>query len=154
MSGATNPTVSEVRAPNTSRESMSRPNPSVPSQCCASGGMRRKSISISFGLGSGSSSASAAAATISAIHAAASQNTLPSRRRQGIGAIAGSTAASNTAMADPRIEHGVEQVHDEVQQHEADRDQQHDALQDDEVARVDRADQQPADAGQGEDRLD
>src|SRR5713226_1637139 len=151
--GASNPTVSEVRAPNTRRESMSRPRPSVPSQCRASGGMRRASMSISVGLGIGRRFANMAARTTTAIQAAAAQNMLLRRRRRR-GATAASSAASSAAMADPRVEHGIEHVDREIQQHEADGDEQHHALQDDEVARIDGADQQPADAGQGEDRLD
>ena len=45
-------------------------------------------------------------------------------------------------MADPGIEDGVEQIDDEVHDDEAGANQQHHALQDDEVAREDRADQQ------------
>src|SRR6266550_1160874 len=129
--GASNPTVSEVRAPNT----------------------RRASMSISVGLGIGRRFANMAARTTTAIQAAAAQNMLLRRRRRR-GATAASSAASSATMADPRIEHGVEHVDREIQHHEAHGDEQHDALQDDEVARIDGADQQPADAGQGEDRLD
>src|SRR5262249_20981851 len=150
--GESNPTVSELRAPKISRESMSRPSPSVPSQCCASGGMGRASMSMSVGLWIGRKFASAAATTTIAIHASAAQNTFESRRRRR-GATATSTAVSSTAMADPRVEHGVEHVDREIEQHEADRDEQHDALQDDEIPRVDGADQQATDARQREDRL-
>src|SRR6266536_2322207 len=152
INGERNPTVSEVRAPNTRRASMSRPSPSVPSQCCASGGMRRASMSISLGLGIGKKSADAAATTTTQIQAAAAQNTRLRRRRRR-GATATSTAVSSTAMANPRVEHGVKHVDREIEQHEADGDEQHHALQDDEVARIDRADQQPADAGPREERF-
>src|ERR1700674_5048114 len=152
--GASNPTVSEARAPNTSRDSMSRPRPSVPSQCCASGGMRRASISISVGLEIGRKFANVAARTTTAIQAAAAQNKLVRRRRGATAASSSaSSVASNAAMADPRVEHGIEHVDREIQQHEAHGDEQHDPLQDDEVARIDGADQQPADAGQSGHRL-
>src|SRR5229473_8153531 len=134
---------------------MSRPSWSVPSQCSALGGARRASMSMSVGLWIGSMPASAAASPISTIQATAARNSAPTRRRWRAGETsAGSPSISSTAMADPRIEHGVEHVDDEVHRHEANGDEQDHALQDDEVAGVDRADQQAADAGQREDGLD
>src|SRR5260370_30330221 len=134
---------------------MSRPSGSVPSQCAALGGARRASMSMSVGLWIGSTPASAAASPISTIQATAARNNPPTRRRLRTGETSVvSPSISSTAMADPRIEHGVEHVDDEVHYHEARRDEQHNALQDDEVAGVDRADQQAADAGQREDGLD
>src|SRR5882757_2132606 len=113
-------------------------------------------MSISVGLGSGSTSAKIATANTSIIHTIAIQNSGPSRRpfRTGASATDASMPRSSVAMADPWIEHGVEHVDDEVHQHESGTDQQHHALQDDEIAGRDRADQQPADARQREHRLD
>src|SRR5476649_2807939 len=98
---------------------------------------------MSVGLCSGSRSAKIAAAPISTIHAAAQMNRTPKRR-----------FPLSAAMADPRVEYGVEHVDDEVHDHEAHGHEKHDALQDDEVAGVDRADQKSTKAGQREDRLD
>src|SRR5262249_52409007 len=133
ISGERKPIVSEVRAPNTMRESMSRPSPSVPSQCCASGGMRRASMSISVGLGMGRKFASTAAVSTSAIQAAAAQNVRFTRERRR-GAVAGSAMASSAAMADPGVEHRIKHVDREIEQHEADGDEQHHSLQNDEIA--------------------
>src|ERR1044072_2235257 len=96
-----------------------------------------------------------AARPISTIQATAKMNSAPMGRwrRTGSALATSSRSSSSTAMADPRIEHGVEQVDDEVHQYEARGHEQHDALQDDEVAGVDGADQEPADARQGEDGL-
>src|SRR5947208_17073980 len=156
MSGATMPTVREMRAPWMSRESMSRPRPSVPSQWAALGGMRRSSISISVGLGIGSRSATAAATTTRPIQLTASQKSKPrlGRRRTWLSAIAPiSMSTSLVGMTDPGIEHGVEHVDEEIDDHEPGGHEQDDALQDHEVARIDGPDEEPADARQGEDRL-
>src|SRR6185437_732513 len=156
ITGAHRPTVSEIRAPWISRESSSRPSVSVPSQCAAENGARRASISMSVGLGSGSTPASAAAASTSRVQPAAIQNSVPSRRVRltGLTTMASSISSSSVAMADPGIENGVEQIDHEIHQHVAASHEQHHALQDDEVAGVDRAQQQPADAGQREHGFD
>src|SRR5262245_61878371 len=100
-------------------------------------------MSMSVGLGMGSTSAKTAASPISAIQPTAQRNSTPTRRRLRTGETSAvSRSISSTAMADPRIEHGVEHVDDEVDDHEAGGDEQHDALQDDEVAGIDGADQQ------------
>src|SRR2546430_2539658 len=109
------------------RESTSRPSPSVPNQCCASGGTRRASMSISVGLWIGRKFASAAAVTMSAIQAAAAQKVLVARGRRR-GRTGTSMTASSAAMANPRVEHRIEHVDGEIEQHEADGDEQHDAL--------------------------
>src|SRR4029450_8584674 len=95
-----------------------------------------------------------AARPISTIQATAKMNSAPTRRWRRTGEATTVSSSSSTAMADPRIEHGVEHVDDEVHHHEARGHEQHHALQDDEVAGVDGADQQPADGGQGEEGLD
>src|SRR5205807_8772921 len=100
-------------------------------------------MSMSVGLGTGSTGANMATASTRIIQPIAIQNSGPSRRVRRTGATATSSLrpSSSVAMADPRIEHGVEHVDDEVHQHEAAGDEQHHALQDDQIARIDRADQ-------------
>src|SRR6478736_168353 len=107
-------------------------------------------MSMSVGLGIGSRPAKMAPSATRAIQITEAMNRPPmSRRRTGatadVSTPTSSAAPSRTAMADPGIEDGVEHVDDEVHDHEADGDEQHHALQDDEVAGIDRADQQPAD---------
>src|SRR5260370_40944245 len=122
---------------------MSRPSWSLPSQLSGLGGARRASMSMSVGLWIGSMPASAAASPISTIQATAARNSAPTRRRWRAGETsAGSPSISSTAMADPRIEHGVEHVDDEVHRHEANGDEQDNAPQDDEVPGANRADPQ------------
>src|SRR6202171_1625709 len=96
---------------------------------------------MSVGL-KGNRTETAAAAKTKIIQAIAAQNSGPNRRVRGTGltAISSSMLSSSLAMTDPGIEDGVEHVDDEVHQHEACGDQQYHALQDDQVARVDRAD--------------
>src|SRR4051794_21352673 len=156
ISGAQSPTTSEMRAPWINRASSSRPSPSVPSQCSAETGARRSSMSISVGLGSGRMSARIATAKTRPIQPIAIQNKSPSRlgRRAGVAATSSWSASSSVAMANPRIENGVEQIDDEVHHHEAHGDHQHRSLQDDQIAGVDRTDQKPADSRQRKDRLD
>src|SRR5437899_13099357 len=156
ITGAQRPTTSDMRAPWISRESSSRPSPSVPSQCAAENGARRSSMSISLGLGSGRKSAKIATANTSTIQPIAAQNSSPSLRPRfaGCAAIPSSSVSSSVAMADPGIENGVEQIDDEVPDDEAGGDQKHHALQDDEVARADCTDQKPADSRQRKDCLD
>src|SRR5438445_2429329 len=136
MIGAQIPTTTEIRAPWITRDSSSRPRPSVPSQWSNENGARFSSMSMSVGLGSGSRSAYIATANAKIIQPIAIQNSGPSLRprRGGATATSRSMLSSNVAMTDPWIENGVEHVDDEVQQHEAGTDQQHHALEDDEVA--------------------
>src|SRR5882757_11107002 len=152
MTGAQRPTISDIRAPWIRRANSSRPSPSVPSQCAAENGARRSSMSISVGLGSGRKSAKIATANTSTTQPIAAQNSGPSRRPRFAGCawIPSSSVSSSVAMADPGVENGVEQIDDEVHDDEACGDQQHYALQDDEIARADRADQKPADSREGE----
>src|SRR4051812_7282114 len=150
MIGARIPTTSDMREPWISRDSSSRPSPSVPSQCANENGARRSSMSMSVGLGSGSTSARIATANTNIIQPIAIQNSGPSRRprRAGKAVTSSLMVSSSVAMADPGIENGVQQVDNEIYQHEAGGHQQHHALQDDEVAGVDRADQKPANSRQ------
>src|SRR5882672_10949296 len=156
ITGAQRPTTSDMRAPWISRESSSRPSPSVPSQCAAENAARRSSMSISVGLGSGRKSAKIATANTSTIQPIAAQNSGPSLRPRFSGRAwsSSSSVSSSVAMANPGVEDGIEQIDDEVHDDETGGDQKHHALQDDEVAGADRADQKPADSGQREHRLD
>src|SRR5258708_18826091 len=150
MTGAKRPTASETRAPWMSRANSSRPRPSARSQCSIEAGARRSSMSMSVGLGSGSRPTNAATAKIKIIQPIAAQNSIPSRRVLPTGATATSSpmSSSSVAMSDPGIEDGVQHVDDKIHQHEAAGDEQHHALQNDEVPGVDGADQQPPDPRQ------
>src|SRR5438876_11849593 len=113
-------------------------------------------MSISVELGSGRKSAKIATANTSTTQPIAAQNSGPSLRPRfkGWARISSSSVSSSVAMADPGVEDGVEQIDDEVHDDEAGGDQQHHPLQDDEIARGNRADQEPADSRQREDCLD
>src|SRR6266403_4050220 len=139
-----------------SRANSSRPRTSVPSQCRAEAGARRSSMSMSVGLGNGNTPTSPAAANMRIIHAIAAQNSGPSRsvRLIGLTATSGSILSSSVAMTDPGVEDGVEHVDNKIHQHVATSDEQHHALQDDQVAGKDGAEQQPADPRQRKDRFD
>ena len=77
-----------------------------------------------------------------AIQAVAAQNSMPALRRERASRTAStSVATSSAAMADSGVEHCIEQVDGEIHQHEPGGHKEDDALQDDEVARVNRADQ-------------
>src|SRR3979411_1107736 len=110
---------------------------------------------MSVGL-KGNRPASAAAAKTKIIQAIAAQNSGPNRRGRGTGlaAISSSMLSSSVAMTDPRIEDGVEHVHNEVHQHVATGNEQYHTLQDNEVAGKDGAQQQPADSGPRQNRSD
>ena len=72
----------------------------------------------------------------------------PFRRRHR-----GPARCDSTVTPHPRVEHGVQQVGDQVDEDERDADDQGEALHDGVVARRDRVVQRLADAGQREDRL-
>src|SRR6266446_7119534 len=109
-------------------------------------------MSMSVGLGNGNTPTSPAAANTRMIQAIAAQNSGPSRRVRltELTATSSSMLRSSVAITDPGVEDGVEHVDNEVHDHEACSDQQHHALQDDQVAGIDRADEKPADARQSE----
>src|SRR5215510_11898849 len=155
INDAPTPTVSDIRAPKIRRASVSRPSPSVPSQCSASGARRRPNRSMSLGLWIGSTLANTANASASAIQAMASQKRVPRRLRPGetLETLA-SVPMSRTAMANPRIEYGVEHVDGKIHQDETDSHEQDNTLQDYEVARIDGPNEQSPDSRQREDRLD
>src|SRR5258708_21212394 len=111
---------------------------------------------MAVGLGNGNRLASPAGEKTKIIQPIAAQNSGPSRRVRLIGLTATSSSmlSSSVAMTDPGVEGGVEHVDNKVHQHVAKGYQQHHALQDDEVAGRDGADQQPADPRQRKDLLD
>src|SRR5215210_1117585 len=79
------------------------------------------------------------------------------RRRCGSAATPASSSGavvSGAAMAHARVEDRVEQVRDEVGEHDDDREDEHDALDHGDVAVADRLQELLPDAGQGEDLLD
>src|SRR5277367_1247675 len=139
ITGANRPTVSDIRAPWIRRANSSRPSPSVPSQCSAETAARRSSMSMSVGLGSGNTGAKIATATTNSIQPIAIQNNNPSLRLRLTGPTTTSSMAvsSSVAMTNPGIEDGIEHVDDEIHQHVAAGDAQHDTLQDDKVAGID-----------------
>src|ERR1700719_1522866 len=100
-------------------------------------------MSMSVGLGNGNRLARAAAPKTKIIQPIAAQNSGPSRRTRGacVTATSSPMLSSSVAMTYPWIEDGIEHVDDEIHQHETGGDQQHHALQDDEIARVYRSDQ-------------
>src|SRR5206468_3987153 len=67
---------------------------------------------------------------------------------------ASASATSSTDISHPWVESGVEQIDEEVDQHEADGDDDHHALDDEEVLLEDRRPEQGPQPGQREDRLD
>src|SRR4051794_41689114 len=78
-------------------------------------------MSMSVGLGNGKRSANAAAARMKIVQTIAAQNSGPNRRARLTGVTAASSLilSSSVAMTDPRIEHGIRHVDNEVHQDEA-----------------------------------
>src|SRR4030095_14465800 len=113
-------------------------------------------MSIAAGAGIASTVAKIATAKTKTIQPIAAQNSQPSRLplRAGWETASSARSSSSVAMTDPGIEDGVEHIDDEVHDDETRGNQQHHALQDNEVAREDSADQQAADAGKRKDGLD
>src|SRR4051812_22108309 len=68
--------------------------------------------------------------------------------------LAASTPSIVLAIANPRIEEGVNNIDDQVGQHEDDRNQEDDSLHDRVVTVKDGANQDAPDTANGEDRLD
>src|SRR5690606_4621360 len=90
-----------------------------------------------------------------------SRASTPRRRRVFCGG-AGTLEAMATAVGplrclligDPRVHRGVEEVDDQVDEHELKGEDQHQPLDDGVITGVDRLDEEPAEAGEVEDRLD
>src|SRR5581483_11341114 len=153
------------------RASVSRPRSSVPRRKWRLGLRPGTPTPVAFGLWIGSRVAKSAQRITRPIQATESQNAKPSLRRAETSATAAPGSAATAAvavaaasaavvtsgdggMADPRVEHGVEQIDEEVDQHVAHCDDQHGALDHEVVADEDRLDGEAADARQGEDDLD
>src|SRR5437773_2285178 len=83
----------------------------------------------------------------SAPHAPTKRGLRASERR-------GAATIARLAASEPRIEDRIEKVHGEVQDHEGGGEEQNHALDHRVVALEDRVEQQPPDAGQGEDVFD
>src|SRR5256885_8984745 len=84
----------------------------------------------------------------------------PGRHRPGLPNCGGTGGARSragwpdpSAEPDARIEIRVEDVHDQVRQDVADGEEEHHALDDEEIPAEDGVDHQPADTGQGKERL-
>src|SRR5262249_5931193 len=101
------------------------PSASVPSQCTRLGGMRRPNRSIWVGLCSGRKFANSASAKANVIQPKATQKRVPSLLPP---AAAMSLPRSRTAMANPRIEHGIKHVNGKIDQHEPGGHEQHHSL--------------------------
>src|SRR5215216_4182766 len=69
-------------------------------------------------------------------------------------ATCGSASGSCALIADPWVEHRVQEIGEEVAQHDDERQHEDDALHDEDVAVVERLHQGSPDARQREDRLD
>src|SRR5690554_2728954 len=151
------PVRSETRAPYTTRLKTERPNSSVPNQCSAEGGCRR---ARRFCLAGG---ASAMTGARTATSTSASTSTRPNtamrfrKKRRTAGErrkpVRTSGTARASAIADPRVEQGIGEVHQQVHDDEDHGDEQHGALHQRGVLRADGVHYQPPDAGPGEDRL-
>src|SRR5690606_23952755 len=72
----------------------------------------------------------------------------------GAAALPPEGATGTSAIADPRVDGGVEHVDDQVDEHELDGEHQQQPLDHGVVAGVDRLDQQPAETVEVEHRLD
>src|SRR6185436_18201792 len=147
------PMKSEMRAPWMSRDSMSRPRPSVPRMkrhdppSAHTGAARTASRNCSFGGYGAITSARIATATISVTTARPktaprfSRNALQ-KARQGVSAAFCASAGSrvSTAMANPRIDDAVQDVDAEVHEDDDRRDEHDAALQRRIIAAPDRLD--------------
>src|SRR6185503_11737745 len=147
-----------------SRDKTSRPNASVPSQCLAPGGdnMAPKStVTGSYGASHGAN-----AATSSMITTMPAPMAPSGRRRQNVRSVdthrePGSAVGASDAMSiaglmaidlvpDPRVEPGVHQVHQEVDDDEDGRHEEHQSLGERVVSVGHRLDEEEAEAVQVE----
>src|SRR5690606_12930053 len=110
---------------------MSRPRSSVPNGCASDGGARTATKSGARGSYGERSGARRLAATNAATSPAPTRPT--GLFRNLTSAAAYGPAPSMSVEADPRVEIRVEDVHDEVRQHVADREEQDHPLHDEEV---------------------
>src|SRR5215217_8457061 len=156
-----------MRAPQITRLNTSRPSSSVPIRCSRLGGWSNWLAFIpsgSCGERYGAKMATTittarmiAPATVSSLWARRRQVS-PRRTRRTVGAAtvpeAARACAWASAIVDPRIEVGVQDVHDQVHQDERGRHEQHPGLYDRIIAITDRVKDERPDTRQGEDPLD
>src|SRR5215469_13936904 len=164
----TTPTMSEVRAPQISRDRMSRPSSSVPSKWVMVGPCAVALMSMAFGPGSGSRAANIAPKTIRKSQPAASQNPIGHFLRCPVVAasVAGSEPGSSASMpvsrasagsddtTCPWIDYQIEHVHGEVHQDICSRHDKDNSLHYKEIVVVNRLQRQQPDARQDKDLLD
>src|SRR5712692_1883895 len=140
---AVRPTTREMRAPKRRRLRRSRPNSSVPSGCPAVRmGARRRAVSMTSGSRGASHGASTASTAMTATSPRPKRAELLLRNRR-----------TRSVIADARVENGVEEIDDEVDEHEGRGDEEHAALDERIVARLDGAHHHGAEPRPGEDRL-
>src|SRR5216117_1743101 len=140
---------SDTRTPKTMRDRRSRPNRSVPKGWRGLGPWNTWAASIAVGENGATNAAKSPMAIMrrSAPHAPTKRGLRASERR-------GAATIARLAASEPRIEDRIEKVHGEVQDHEGGGEEQNHALDHRVVALEDRVEQQPPDAGQGEDVFD
>src|SRR5712692_8049498 len=140
---AVSPTTREMRAPKRSRLRRSRPNSSVPRGWPAvRTGARRRAVSMTSGSRGAIHGASTASTAMTATSPRPKRAELLLRNMR-----------TTSVIADARIEDGIEEIDDEVDEHEARGDEEHAALDEGIVARLDRAHHHGAEPRPGEDRL-
>src|SRR5262245_34201425 len=164
------PACIEMRAPQTTREKLSRPRSSVPNGCAHVGALRICFQSPWIGSTVAIHGASTAITTNSSTVTAPAADTGRLRvRRQarrngpagrsadtlaGAAAVTGELGVTDRAPdADARVEQRVRYVHQQVDQHVGAGGDEHHALDQRVVAREDRLDDEPTEAGNDEDLL-
>src|SRR5712691_13460935 len=137
------------------REKMSRPNASVPHQCSHEGGMRIEAKSISSGFCGATHPEKMPANIMTKIMTklTAPNGCCRQKSRNALGTESAGAGATGTSIvigasviADPRIEHGVEQIHREIDEDVERGDQHHHALYQREVVARDALHEQFSDA--------
>src|SRR5947209_13589464 len=127
---------------------MSRPNSSVPSQKYSLGGTSRQAACCSSG-GYGASSGAPTAATTATSTIAAPRAPMRLRRNS-----LSRPGQRGSGITDARIDSGVEDIHHQVDQTAHQRDQQHPALHNGVIARIDGIQEKTTQPRHGEDLLD
>src|SRR5919197_751208 len=156
---AVKPTTIETRAPKISRESTSRPTWSVPSRCsllppcCHAGGRKRSPSNPTCG-SCGAMKSAKIASTASAVRMMMGNHGRFSRLNDARRQATVSVAARLAFIADPWIDHGVQKVHREIDDHDHDAAENHRRLDHRKIAEGDALVEQPTDAGPGEHGLD
>src|SRR5687767_11610993 len=133
------PTTNETRAPYSRRVSTSRPSASRPSGWAPSGGRSRSSSVVASGSPGATNGAARPARHI------ASSTSAPAR--------AVNRPRALRRIAEPRVEHAMDQVRRGVGEEIGERDREHAALDQRVVARVDGLHDEAAEPGPGEDGL-